>query len=115
MCWEDLIHHGLVVEELEDGNVSIRGSAGEKAARLVRSPGESVDGGGVQSNVMDALPLPWAVLTVDVDVAGVGGGGEDGAKLRVGPGDGPDGSFMAVIVIMSWCFSSCVRSHMLEL
>lgn len=62
----------------------------------MRSPGESVDGGGVKSNVVDALPLPWAVLTVDVDVASVGGGGENGAELWVGPGYGPDGSFMAV-------------------
>lgn len=95
MCWEDLIHHGLVVEEFEDGYIAIGGGAGKEAAGLVRSPGEGVDGGGVKSNVVDALPLSWAVLTVDVNVAGVGGGGEDGTELWMGPGDGPDGSFVA--------------------
>lgn len=96
MCWEDLIHHGLVVKELEDGYIAIGGGASKEAAGLMRSPGESVDGGGVKSNVVDALPLTWAVLTVDVNVACVGGGGEDGTELGVRPGDRPDGSFVAV-------------------
>lgn len=95
MCWEDLIYHSLVVKELKDGDVAIGGCAGEKAAGLMRSPGKSVDGGRVKRDIVDALPLSWAVLAVDVDVAGVGGGGEDGAELWVGPGDGPDGSFVA--------------------
>lgn len=59
------------------------------------SPGKGVDRGGVESNIVDSLPLSWAILTVDMDVACVGGGGEDGAEFWVGPGDGPDGSFVA--------------------
>lgn len=96
MCREHLIHHGLVIEELEHGDVAVGGGAGEEAAGFVRGPGEGVDRGLVESDVVDALPLSGAVLAVDVHVAGVGGGGEDGAEFGVGPGDGPDGAFVAV-------------------
>ena len=44
---------------------------------------------------MDALPLSGTGLAVDVHMTGVGGGGEDGTELWMGPGDGPNGSFVA--------------------
>lgn len=66
------------------------------AAGLWRRPGDQVDRGGVQGEFVDALPLVLRLLAPDEDAAVVGGGGEDGAVLGVGPGDAPHGAFMAV-------------------
>jgi hypothetical protein len=55
------------------------------AAGLGRGPGDQVDGGGVQGELVDALPLVLRLLAPDQDAAVVGGGGEDGAVFGVGP------------------------------
>lgn len=65
------------------------------AADFGRRPGNEVDGGGVQREFVDALPLVCGLFAPDEDAAVVGGGGEDGAIFRVGPGEGPDGAFVA--------------------
>lgn len=38
-----------------------------------------------------------------VDLAVVGGGGEEDAVFGVGPGDAPDGAFVAVVLV-SLCY-----------
>jgi hypothetical protein len=66
------------------------------AAGLWWRPGDQVDGGGVQGELVDALPLVLRLLAPDEDAAVVGGRGEDGAVFGMSPGDAPDGAFMAV-------------------
>ena len=58
------------------------------------TPGERIDRGGVEGEIVDFRPDRLR-LAVDEDFAIVAGGGEDVAVFRVGPGDGPDGSFMS--------------------
>lgn len=49
----------------------------------------------MQGEVVDARPGGrGAGFAMDVDVAAVGGGGEDGAVFGVGPGKGPDCAFV---------------------
>lgn len=52
------------------------------AAGLRRRPGDQVDTGSVESEVVDALPLV-VLLAPDEDLAVVGRGCEDGAVLGV--------------------------------
>ena len=103
VCREDLLVHS-VIRELEHGDGAIGGGASEQAASFVWCPGEGVDRGGVKRKVVDTLPARGRSLFVDVNVAGVGGGGEDGAVLWVGPGEGPDGAFVARGELLAWQF-----------
>ena len=73
-------------------------------ARFRRTPGDDVDGCGVQSEFVDALPL-GVLLAPDEDAAVVGGAGEDGAVFGVGPGDAPHGAFVAANISIC-CFVS---------
>lgn len=52
---EDLVCP-VVVFELEDRNVAVRGSASEETAGLMRRPGDVVYGGGVERDIVDLLP-----------------------------------------------------------
>jgi hypothetical protein len=54
----------------------------------------------VQGELVDALPLVLRLLAPDQDAAVVGGRGEDGAVFGVGPGDAPDGAFVAVGMVL---------------
>lgn len=94
MGLEDLMVHAVVLE-LEHGHVAVGGGAGEQAAGLVGRPGECVNGGRVQREVVDARPLRVS-LPPDEDLAVVGGAREDIAVLGVRPGDRPDCSFVTM-------------------
>ena len=83
-----------IILERQDTDVGVGRGGGEVAARLGGAPGDQVDGGGVQGELVDALPLV-VLLAPDEDAAVVGGGGEDGAVFGVRPGDAPDGAFVA--------------------
>jgi hypothetical protein len=62
----------------------------------VGGPGDDVYGGGVVGVGEDGGPGAVA-FAPDYYFAVVAGAGEDIAVFGVGPGDGPDGSFMAVL------------------
>ena len=97
-----------VVLELEDGDVAVGGGAGEQAAGLVRGPGDDVDRGLVQGEVVDALPLGGllgALFLPDEDLAVVARGGEDVAVLGMGPCYAPDGTFMTALECKRLSFS----------
>jgi hypothetical protein len=66
------------------------------AAGLWRRPGDQVDGGGVQGELVDALPLVLRLFAPDEDAAVVGRRGKDGPVFGMGPGNAPDGAFVAV-------------------
>jgi hypothetical protein len=53
----------------------------------------------VQGEFVDALPLVLWLLAPDEDATVVGGGGEDGAILRVSPGNAPDSAFVSIASI----------------
>jgi hypothetical protein len=61
----------------------------------VRSPGERIDRGSVQREVVDSSPLR-VCLSPDEHFPVIGGTRKDVAVLWVCPGDGPDCSFVAV-------------------
>lgn len=92
---EDGVLEGVVLEA-EDADAAVGAGGGQVAAGLRRRPRDQVDGGGVQGEFVDALPLALRLLAPDEDAAVVGGGCEDGAVFGVGPGDAPDGALMAV-------------------
>jgi hypothetical protein len=95
---DDVIDGGLVLE-LEDGDVAVGRGACEQTAGLMRRPGDDVDRGLVQREVVDALPLGRllvALLLPNEDLAVIACGGEDVAVLGMGPCYAPDGTFMAV-------------------
>ena len=73
---------------------TIRRRSSEMTARLSRRPGDQVHRGGVQRELVDALPLPLLLAPYENSTV-VGAGGEDGAVARMSPGDGPDGAFVA--------------------
>lgn len=63
---------GAAVLELEDGDVAVGGGTGEEAAGFVGGPGDDVDRGLVQGEVVYALPLRrllGALLLPDEDFA----------------------------------------------
>jgi hypothetical protein len=64
---EDLVVHAVVLE-LQHGHVAVGRGAGEQAAGLVGCPGERVDRGRVQREVVDARPLRVG-LAPDEDLA----------------------------------------------
>lgn len=79
----------VVVLELEDRDVAVRGRAGQQAARLVGRPRDDVDRGLVQRKVEDLLPRAL-LLAPDEDLAVVAGRGENVAVFGVCPGYAPD-------------------------
>lgn len=98
---EDL-RFGEVVFEFQHADISIRRGASEKAARLMRRPGDDVYRCGVERVFVDSTPCGgiWGVggggcFAPNEDAAVVGGGSEDITVFRVGPGDRPDCSFVA--------------------
>jgi hypothetical protein len=104
---EDGVLEGVVLEA-EDADAAVGAGGGQVAAGLGRGPGDQVDGGGVQGELVDALPLVLRLLAPDQDAAVVGGRGEDGAVFGVGPGDAPDGAFVAVGVVLEGCVCELV-------
>lgn len=82
MRGEDLVLPAALLE-FQDADAAVRGGAGEQAAAFVRRPRHDVDGGGVQSEVGDFLPLR-VLLAPDEHFAVVAGGGEDVAVFGVG-------------------------------
>ena len=72
----------VVVLELENRDVAIRGSAGEEATDFVGRPSDEVYTGVVESNFVDLLPLVRGFFP-DEDLAVVGGGCEYVAVLGV--------------------------------
>jgi hypothetical protein len=72
-----------IILELEHADVAVRGRAREHAAGFVGGPGDEVDGGRVDGDLVDALP-GVVLLAPDEDFAVVGGGGEDGAVFGMG-------------------------------
>lgn len=92
---EDGVLEGVVLEA-EHADAAVGAGGGQVAPGLWRRPGDQVDRGGVQGELVDALPLVLRLLAPDEDAAVVGGGREDGAIFGVGPRDAPDGAFMAV-------------------
>ena len=81
---EDGVLEGVVLEA-EDADAAVGAGGGQVAAGLWRRPGDQVDRGGVQGELVDALPLVLRLLAPDQDAAVVGGGGEDGAVFGVSP------------------------------
>jgi len=75
--------------EGDDGDGAVRGRGGEMAAWLWRRPGDEVDGCGVESEFVDALPLS-VLFAPDEDATVVGGGCKNRAVLWMSPGDTPD-------------------------
>lgn len=91
---EDLVCPRIVLE-LQNRNISVRGSAREEAAGLVRRPGDVVDGGGVERDIVDLLPGA-RLFAPNEDLAIVRGRGEDVAILGVRPSYAPNSAFMSV-------------------
>lgn len=85
-----------IVFELEDADVAIRRCAGEEAACLVGRPGDNVDRGLVQREVVDSLPLAvlGTLFLPDKDLAIVTGRCQDITILGVCPGDAPYSTFV---------------------
>ena len=81
---EDGVLEGVVLEA-EDADAAVGAGGGQVAAGLWRRPGDQVDRGGVQGELVDALPLVLRLLAPDQDATVVGGGGEDGAVFGMGP------------------------------
>jgi hypothetical protein len=50
----------------------------------------------VQGELVDALPLVLRLFAPDEDAAVVGRRGKDGPVFGMGPGNAPDGAFVAV-------------------
>lgn len=73
----------VALVELKDGDIAVRGGAGEEAAAFVRGPGDDVDGGVVVGEIGDFGPEA-GLFAPDEDFAVVGGGGEDVAVFGVG-------------------------------
>jgi hypothetical protein len=73
------------------------------------TPSNEIDRGGVEGELVDALPL-GILLAVDEDAAVVRGAGEDGAVFGVCPRDAPDGTFVTTIMsekIGDWSIVGC--------
>lgn len=85
-----------VVFEAEDTDTTVGTSGGQVASRLRRRPCDQVNGGGVQGELVNALPLVLRLLAPDEDATIIRGGGEDGAIFGVCPRDAPDGTLVAV-------------------
>jgi hypothetical protein len=66
-CLEDLVCPRIVFE-LEDRDVAVRRSTGEKAAGFMWRPGDDVDRGGVEGDFVDLLPCR-RLLAPDDDFA----------------------------------------------
>lgn len=79
----------IVVLELEDGDVAIRGCAGQQAAGLVGRPRDNIDRSFVQRKIENLLPRAL-LLAPDEDLAVVAGGGKNVAVFGVCPGYAPD-------------------------
>jgi len=99
-----------VVLEAEHADAAVGAGGGQVAAGLWRRPGDQVDRGGVQGELVDALPLVLRLLAPDEDAAVVGGGCEDGAVFGVGPRNAPDGAFMAVVTMLEVCLAMLSRA-----
>lgn len=79
---------------------------------FVGRPGDGIDTGGVERMFLDALPSASDdLLLPDEDPAVEGAGGEDGAKFRMGPGDGPDGTIVSSEDLTRTC-GGRVEGHM---
>jgi hypothetical protein len=85
----------LVILEFQHANIAVAAGACENAAAFVRRPVNEVDAGGVLREVEGFCPGAWRRFAPDDDAAVVGGGGKEGAKFGVRPGDAPDGAFVA--------------------
>ena len=72
-----------IVFEFEDRDVAIRGGAGEETAGLVWGPGDEIDRGSVQGDIVDFLPL-GRLFAPNENLAVVGRGGEDVAVFGMG-------------------------------
>jgi hypothetical protein len=91
---EDLVRP-VIVLELENRNVAVRGSASEEAAGLVGSPSDVVDRSGVERNIVDLLPGA-ALFAPNEDLAVVGGRCENVAIFGMRPGYTPYSTLMSV-------------------
>jgi hypothetical protein len=91
---EDLVCP-VVVLELENRNVAVRGSASEEAAGLVGSPSDVINRSGVERNIVDLLPGA-ALFAPDEDFAVVGGRCENVAVFGMRPGYTPYSAFVSV-------------------
>ena len=91
---EDLVCP-IVVLELENRNVAVRGSASEEAAGLVGSPSDVVDRCGVERNIIDLLP-GTALFAPDEDLAVIRGRRKNVAIFGMRPGYTPYGAFVSV-------------------
>lgn len=89
---EEYMAEGVVLEG-KDTDIAVTARGCQVTASFRRRPGDNVDGGGVEGEFVDALPL-CILLAPDQDAAVVGGGCEDGAVFGVCPRDAPDCSFV---------------------
>ena len=93
---EEDVAEGVVLER-QHAHIPVATCGGEVAAYFRWRPGDEIDRGGVQGEFVDSLPVIGGLFAVDEDAAVVGAAGEDGAVGWVGPGDAPDGAFVAAI------------------
>lgn len=95
----------VVVLEFQYRDIAVSGCASEQAACLVGCPGDKVDRGSVEGDLVDLLPAV-GLLAPDEDLAVVRRRREDVAVLWVCPCDAPDSALVSVG--MSVGNSSCV-------
>lgn len=94
MRWEDGVGEGVVLEG-QNADVAVATRSCQVTAGLWRRPGDEVDGGGVEGEFVDALPL-IVLFPPDQDAAVVGARSEDGAILGMCPGNRPDRSLVSL-------------------